>query len=343
MEKFKSIITTEPLLNHENDFFKKLCQSDGDLSFTMSGRCGIYQCLEDIKQNDQKRVAYLPMYTCETVAAPFQKAGYTLRFYEVDENLRSIFDYDVISEISVLSLCGYYGFCNYDHKFVKECHERGVVIFEDMTHSMLCRDGMDPLCDYAAGSFRKWMDVSSGGFAIKRRGKFEIHCQKPHQEHLALRRQYIDTHSMDAFWDAEMMLRQIFDLYAGDEESEYILRYADLEQIAEMRRKNYQILLDTLPKTLKGLRPVFPVLTENAVPSHFCFYAEDREHFLAYLTENNIFYKVFWPVGPLVNVEGHSKVKYVYGHIVSLFCDQHCDRKYMLELARVISEYPGPK
>ncbi|MCI8637907.1 MAG: DegT/DnrJ/EryC1/StrS aminotransferase [Coprococcus sp.] len=310
MENLKSIVTTEPLLDHENGFFKRLCQTDGELSFTMSGRCGIYQCLEDIKQKDQKRVAYLPMYTCETVAAPFQKAGYTLRFYEVDENLRSIFDDAVINEISVLSLCGYYGFCNYDHEFVKECHERGVVIFEDMTHSLLCRDGMVPLCDYAAGSFRKWMDVASDGFAMKRRGKFEIGCQKPHQEHLALRRQYIDTHSMDAFWDAEMMLRQIFDLYA-------------------------------VPKTLKGLRPVFPALTENAVPSHFCFYAEEREHFLAYLKEHNIFYKVFWPVGPLVNVEGHDTVKYVYGHIVSLFCDQHCGREYMLKLARIIAEYPG--
>ena len=41
----------------------------------------------------------------------------------------SIFDTAVIDEISVLSLCGYYGFCTYDHSFIKACKEKGVVIF----------------------------------------------------------------------------------------------------------------------------------------------------------------------------------------------------------------------
>lgn len=342
MEMKKPVSTNEPLLDHENGFFDRLCPPEGELSFTMSGRCGIYQCLEDIKLHDSKRVAYLPMYTCETVAAPFHKAGYTLRFYEVDKNLGSVFDYDMMDEISVLSLCGYYGFCNYNREFVKACHDRGVIIFEDMTHSMLCADGMDPLCDYVAGSFRKWMDVTSGGFAIKRHGKFEIVCKTPHEEHLALRRQYINTHNMDAFWGAEMMLRQIFDLYKSDEESEYIMRYADLDAITEKRRENFQTLLDALPEKMNGLRPVFPALTEYSVPSHFCLYAEDRDHFLEHLKGNGIFYKVFWPIGPLVNVEGHDTVRYVYGHIMSLFCDQHCDKEYMLNLARVIEAYPGP-
>ena len=105
-----AITTSEPLLAEENGYFQQICPPEGDLSFTMSGRCGIYQCLEDIKLRDKRRVAYLPMYTCETVAAPFHKAGYTIRFYEVDRQLRSIFDPSVIDEISVLSLCGYYGF-----------------------------------------------------------------------------------------------------------------------------------------------------------------------------------------------------------------------------------------
>lgn len=339
----KPVSTIEPLLDYENGFFEKLCLPESDLSFTMSGRCGIYQCLEDIKLRDRKRVAYIPMYTCETVAAPFHKAGYTLKFYEVDKNLRSVFDEDVIDEISVLSLCGYYGFCTYDREFVKKCKERGVIIFEDMTHSMLCEDGMDPLCDYAAGSFRKWIDVTSGGFAFKRHGKFEVSCQTPDEEHLALRRQYIDTHDMEAFWGAEMMLRKIFDLYKGDEESEYIMRYADLIEISRKRRENFNILSDALPEKLNGLHLVFPKLTETSVPSHFCLYADDRDHFLNYLKENDIFYKVFWPVGPLVNVEGHDTVKYVYEHIMSLFCDQHCDREYMLRLAQLLTAYPGNK
>lgn len=96
----------------------------------------------------------------------------------------------------------------------------------------------------------------------------------------------------------EMMLRPIFDLYRGDAESEYIMRHADLEEIKRRRRENYQTLLDALPEKLNGLRPVFPALTENAVPSHFSLYADDRQHLLDYLAEKGISYKVFWPVVP---------------------------------------------
>ena len=137
------------------------------------------------------------------------------------------------------------------------------------------------------------------------------------------------------------MLRKIFDLYQGDPESEYIMRHADLEQIKHLRRENYQILLDALPRNLRGIQPVFPELTPQAVPSHASFYVEDRDRFLRYLTENSIPYKVFWPVGPLVALTGHDTVRYVYEHIVSLFCDQHCTRSDMLYLANVLAQYPG--
>ena len=334
--------TPEPLLREENGYFQRLCRGGGEVSFTMSGRCGIYQCLEDIKRRDQKRVAYLPMYTCETVAAPFHKAGYAIRFYEVDRGLRSIFDQAVIGDISVLSLCGYYGFLDYDRGFVQACHDRGVVIFEDLTHSLLSDGGLDPLCDYAAGSFRKWLEIPSGGFAVKFGGVFSTACRQPHQEHLALRRQYLETHSMEAFWGAERMLRQIFDLYGSDEESEYILRHADFEEIKERRRDNYRTLLEALPERLRGLRPVFPALPEGTVPSHFCLYADNREHFLAYLQENGVPYKVFWPVGPLVDLTGHPTVQWIYEHIMALFCDQHQTGEDMLRLAGILAGYPGP-
>ena len=342
MEAKISVITSEPLLQRENRYFSLICPPGGDLSFTMSGRCGIYQCLEDIKLRDRKRVAYLPMYTCETVVAPFHKAGYTIRFYEVDRNLRSIFDWKMIDEISVLSLCGYYGFILYDRAFVEACHNQGVIILEDMTHSALSLGGMDPLCDYAAGSFRKWMEIPSGGFAVKCSGKFEISCQSPDKKHLALRRQYIATHDMKPFWDAEMTLRRMFGLYQGDDESECIMRYSDIGEIIRRRRENYQTLLDALPKSgLRGLSLVFPKLIEGVAPSHFCLYAENREHFLRYLEKQQIPYKVFWPVGPLVDLTGHKEVRYIYEHIVSLFCDQHQKHSDIMYLSEVLSAYPG--
>ena len=74
--------------------------------------------------------------------------------------------------------------------FVKACKEKGVVIFEDVTHSMLSADGIDPLCDYFAGSFRKWMGIDCGGFAVKRNGTFETPLLQVEPTHLKQRKEY---------------------------------------------------------------------------------------------------------------------------------------------------------
>ena len=91
----------------------------------MSGRCANYYALQDICLSDTKKVAYVPVYTCETVLAPFLKAGYELLFYDVSRDLTPIFDERVLDRISVVNLCGYYGFCSYDREFIRKCSERG--------------------------------------------------------------------------------------------------------------------------------------------------------------------------------------------------------------------------
>lgn len=339
MEKIGGSFREEPTLPEENGYFEKICPPGGDLRTMMSGRCGIYYCLEDIARTDTRKVAYVPRYTCETVLAPFAKAGYRLRFYGIDRNMRSVFDPAALDEISVLSLCGYFGFCNYDRSFVQACRERGIVIFEDVTHSMFTRGGIDPLCDYAAGSFRKWMSVSCGGFALKRSGSFSSQPLPPHQRHLELRQALMGPEGSGMFWEGEMLLRQIFDSYAGDPHSEYVMRHADLKTICQRRRENYAALLKLLPEKTAGFRPVFPILPEGTVPCNFTVYADNREHFQAYLAERGIRTTAFWPIGPLVNLDGCQDEQYIYSHVLSIPCDQRRDTEDMAYVAEILSNY----
>ena len=329
---------SEPTMPHENGYFARVCPPDGDLVFTMSGRCGTYLCLEDILLRDTRKVAYVPMYTCETVLAPFEKAGYSFRFYEVDDALRSVFDDSVIDEISLISLCGYYGFCNYDRDFVRRCKERGVIVIEDVTHSLFSDGGIDPLTDYAAGSFRKWSGVACGGFAMKRSGKFGVAPLPLHQQHVQLRHDFING-SDEMFWEGEMLLRRIFDRFAGDEESEYIMRHMDVDTICRRRRENFAAVLASLPADLRGIRPVFPQLTDGTVPSHFCLYAEKRDAFQAFMEEHHIHTTVYWPAGPLIDLTGHETVRYVYDHIVSFPCDQRWSPEDMRRITEVLIDY----
>ena len=85
MKKIGGMFYYEPCKVAENGYFERVCPPGGDLAFTMSGRCGLYYCLEDIMLQDTRRVAYIPMYTCETVLSSYEKAGYQLKFYDIDE------------------------------------------------------------------------------------------------------------------------------------------------------------------------------------------------------------------------------------------------------------------
>ena len=329
---------TEPA---ENGYFDRVCPVNGDLKFMMSGRCGSYFCLCDIGLYDQKKVAYVPIYTCETVLAPFVKAGYKLKFYEIDRNLHSVFDPAVLDEISLISLCGYYGFVNYDHEFVKACKDRGIVILEDVTHSLLSEDGIDPLCGYVGGSFRKWMGVPCGGIAVKMNGKFNCKTLPPHPEHLDLRIRTINEPGNDLFWKGEMLLRKIFDSYASDESSEYTLRHADLSEISRKRRENYSAILAGLKQDLMGIHVIFPELPDETVPSHFVIFADERDALQNYLSERSIHSTVYWPVSPFVDLEGHETARYIYDHILAVPCDQRYTPEDMLRISEALNRFGG--
>jgi len=358
MENIGGYFSFEQLAETENHFFEELCPDSGDLAFLMSGRCAINYALEDIMLTDHKRVAYVPIYTCETVLAPFEKAGYQLLFYDVDRSMTPVFDKSVLDHISVLSLCGYYGFCTYDREFVGLCRECGVRIIEDTTHSILSWNGIDPCCDYIAGSLRKWIGIPSGGFAIKTQGHFTKRRLEPSFTHLAMRTAAMVEkeawcHSSDpeaaqklaaattVFWDAEIMLRQIFDSYESDPESIHIMKHIDVNTIRQKRRKNYRYLLEHLIPS-PDLTIVFPVLAEETVPSHFTFYARNRGAVQDYLAANGVSSTAYWPVPSAIQLTGHPDAAYIYDHVFSLPCDQRYGLKEMQYICHLLNQYPRP-
>lgn len=89
-----------------------------------------------------------------------------------------------------------------------------------------------------------------------------------------------------------------------------------------------------------NLHIVFPKLLPEDVPSHFCLYCDDRDFFCRFMEERGVVVKKFWPVGPQVpDLGNHPDVRYVYGHIVSLPCDQRYGESEMRQLAGWIMEY----
>jgi hypothetical protein len=323
-----------------------------DLRYCMSGRCAIYYCLRDFMPGDTKRVAYLPAYTCETVIAPYKKAGYALRFYDVSpDRLTPIFDRDLIPHISVLGLCGYYGFSSYDTEFVGECADAGVGIIQDLTHSIFSADGIDERADYTPGSLRKWMGIPSGGVAVKRHGRFSQSLLPPEGEHIRGRLECFEEQGRvlagtpgaseervsEIFWTTEMRLRQIFDAFESDELSERIMAQYPYGELITKRRANYAAVLSRDPFS-DAVRPVFPELGDGVCPSHLALYSPDREKAREALAGEGVKSTVYWPFHGEANLADYPGADYIYSHIYSVPVDQRCSVEDMAGLCEALKK-----
>jgi dTDP-4-amino-4,6-dideoxygalactose transaminase len=321
-----------------------------DRRLCLSGRCAIYYCLLDLKQRDDKRVAYLPAYTCETVIAPYKKAGYSLLFYDVSpEGLRPQFNRELIPRISVLGLCGYYGFSLYDRSFVADCAAAGVAVIHDATHSVFSADGIESGADYTVGSLRKWLGIPSGGFAVKRRGTFTLPLLPPEEEHIrgrlacfeertrALRREGSEDRVNEIFWDTELRLRRIFDAYDSDGLSAALMARYPFQELCARRRENYAFVLSQTPFGSRTV-PVFPRLEEGICPSHLALYSEDREAAREMLKNRGISSTVYWPFHGELDVAEFPGARYIYDHIYSVPVDQRYGTEDMELLCRALEQ-----
>lgn len=205
------------------------------------------------------------------------------------------------------------------------------------------------------GSMRKWLGVSCGGFAIKKTGSFTPLILPPHEVHLNMRRQGLAVKT-DAFrhpdtvaasvsedasrllWDAELLLRKVYDIYGSDSESVDIIEYYDFDALKRQRRENYRYMLEHCPKS-DAYTIVFPYLDDATVPSHFTLYAADRGKFKEYLSQNGIHATSYWPVGPYINLEGHTDCAYIYDHVISIPCDQRYTTEDMAYICRVLKDF----
>ncbi len=323
-----------------------------DIRAYMSGRCALYGCLEEIRATDTTCKAYVPAYTCETVLSSYEKAGYKLCFYDVHpEKLTPLFKEEDLADVSVLGLCGYFGFSSYDKAFVRNARELGITILQDTTHSIFSLDGHCPDADYYAGSVRKWMGIASGGIAIKKNDKFSLPMVPPDESHLKGRYlamqyreqavktgdSYYDTRASEVFWETEMRLRQIFDAYRSDKLSETILTYFNPTALVAKRRENYQALLDNLLES-EQCKAIFPSLDDATCPSHFCFYSYDREQAQRQLETMGIRSTVYWPQPPmLIHPEQMPHSAWIYDHIASVQIDQRYGKEDMEYLGRSLS------
>ena len=131
-----------------------------DFSLTFSGRTAIEAVL---RQLPNVKKAMLPAYLCDSMIAPFRSRGIDCCFYDVSYEGELVIRAEIPEDADVLLWCNYFGYCNEMPDF-SSFIDRGGVIIEDITHSLLSDTVFHEQSRYLAASIRKWEPVVCGGY-----------------------------------------------------------------------------------------------------------------------------------------------------------------------------------
>lgn len=311
-----------------------------------TGRSAI-RCLLDLLGDRIERVM-LPQYVCESMLKPFIEKRYQIIYYPINTNfqlIREDFEQLLKAESPQLVLVqAYFGvdtLCE-DRAFLKELSSQGIIVVEDITHSLLA-DYWRSGADYMVGSLRKWCSIPDGGVLIK-----ESNNGKEHQRvglHLEENSKFLDTrlaaqNEKRKFLGTEDQLSDkgkfisLFDKSESilDEQKKYYtmsvytrerIISVDWQGMSNVRRANYCILEEALENT-DGIEICFPHLKSNTVPLYFpVFIDKAKRNFLRNsMREQDILLPVIWPVSSFLNNRISMTVAKIYDEILAVPCDQ---------------------
>ena len=323
----------------------------GNVVLTSSGRGAINLILEHVNPIIKK--VLLPSYICDSVILPFERAGYEINYYDVDEYFRPININAENIEEGIFLHMGYFGFpTNSELKnTISKLRANSVIIIEDVTHTLFSKYENYTCNDFVVGSIRKWIGIPSGGFLASKEIINKNLPEPPNEfinlrisslqqkfEYIKTRNQSLKDDYLEGFRRAEELLDKDVNSYIVDNISEIVIKDIDTKELEKIRRSNYEFLLSHLYGT-KEVELIFKSLNNGVTPLFFPIYVNhDRNKLRSYLISKEIYCPVHWPIP--YQLEGHmdDRTKNIYDSILSIPCDQRYGIDDMKRIIDVIKE-----
>ena len=310
-----------------------------DTKFVLSGRTAIFFCLRNILLEKNVKKAYLPSYSCKSMAQAFIDLGIEVEYYDVYFNDSLKYNIDLENDSDIFFAMNYFGYSQTNmEKYIKNFKEKGKIIIEDITHSILSEKKYSEYSDYLIASLRKWFPISSGAISVCCNKKFSIELdEKTNQKMIDLKqtamenkKNFIESENikndlienqckkeqfLKEYSESNKILEKDYQNYSIDKESLEILMGIDIVEIIKKRKENIKIIYEKLSNNLKIKFLVnkfnendclifVPIILENKI----------RDKLRKYLIENRIYLPVHWP--------NEEKINNIFKEELSLICDQ---------------------
>lgn len=303
-------------------------------------------------------VLLISSLSCDSMITPFEKRGFDIRYYRINNDLTIQFDYlmsildRVIDKTVIFVYMDYFGIIQVDSNQLSLLKRKyhNIVFVKDLTHTFLYDEDKSFIPDYRIASIRKWFPIPDGGVIwCKNTGKIEfsqdlsffkkrLNAQKMRFEYLLTEKIELKPIFRNVFSNVTSIIDNDILPCKMSSYSFELLKNTDLNEVRKTREKNYNVLLDILSKQDK-----ISVLQPNSCKSNLYFpvLVEDRDYVQSELSKIGIYNTIIWPLRDEQKIVCES-AKYVEEHMLAITCDQRYtteDMKFIAsEIVRVLNE-----
>ena len=320
-----------------------------DQAFTFSGRNAIDVAIKDIVSQKKITRALFPSYSCVSMLQAFIDMGIKTEFYDVDfKDGKFTYQIPEADSNTIVLIMSYFGLDTEPaHKLIESLHNKGAVVIEDITHSLLCNTPDSGSSDYLVASLRKWFGIPTGGWIGKRNGQIsatpDMDSNHAVTEKIDAMREKLDyiqgridskEHFLLALAKFENDLIHVDRMLKIDDYSMSIINSLNIDKIVDIRRNNVKVLLEGL-KDLDGKILTLPkVDLEKDVPLFLPVFleTEKRDLLRKYLIDRGIYCPVHWPeiMGASIGLRANE---------LSLICDQRYNAGDMIAISEAIHSW----
>lgn len=298
--------------------------------YLRSGREAIRYCLEVL--SGKIETAYLPAYSCASVALPFEERGLHVVYYAINEKMEPVLSDDMCLERSVFLFINYFGKVATTRSFLERIKSYGAYIIKDSTQDYFDQNLIYDSVDFELCSLRKWMAIPDGAvihvwnrnladipIAIEHDTSWadrRLSAMKAKLEYLQCREEAIKV----SFRNEMATLNRI--LYTENRivaMSNFSVKYYttyNIKQMIDSRRANAQVLYDRLSGKVNTV-----LYQPDACPIYFSVLLENRDSIQKMLAAEGIYCPVIWPI-PEAARDVCRYAKYISSHMLALPCDQ---------------------
>ncbi len=328
--------------------------------FTHSGRSAITTAIHHLGLSGCE--VLVPNYSCHSITDAFLSCDCKVRYYPINREDLSVNEIDLIRLIdkhkpAILYTCPYFGFDTLSsmRNLYKDIQAKGVVIMEDVTHSLLSNFNSKS-ADVVVCSLRKWLEIPDGGFVWGLKDLDASRFYQTHQEETdivvnfinasKLKLEYLRTHNdelkevfLPLFYKNNGIFADSGRRYRMSSFSFDILMNADFKLIIERRRANYIYLLDHIKNPLVEI--IFSSLPAAATPLYMQIYVHDgqRDALQQSLIKERLYCPIIWHTPPQVLEQCPAKDVDFHEDMLSLVIDQRYDLEDMNRLAQAINQF----